>query len=58
VILWELGEKQLKVEGWKVWRLRRGDKERELHAETVSAHREERSGEGEGDWMECDESMG
>jgi hypothetical protein len=47
-----------KFESRKVWRSRREDKERELNAETVSARREERSGEAEDDRMECDESIG
>jgi hypothetical protein len=41
MILWELGEKQLKVESWKVWRLRKEDRKRELNAETQSAQRSE-----------------
>ena len=46
-----------KFESWKVWRSRREDKERELNAETVSVHTEERSREGEYERVECDESM-
>jgi hypothetical protein len=42
---------------WKVLRLRRENKERELNAETVNAHGEEILGGEENDWMECDESM-
>jgi hypothetical protein len=56
-ILWELEA------GFCEMRILKGiargeDKERELNAETVSARREERSGEGEDDRMECDESIG
>ncbi len=47
MILWELGEKQLKVESWKVRRLRKEDNEGELNAETHKrAQRSEEEGTG------------
>jgi hypothetical protein len=47
-----LGEGMLTFENIKL-----EDQARELNAETLSAQREEKQGEGESDWLDYEESM-